>query len=75
MIRIDNRVLLPFIGPFVLLGLSRLLWWAAGADWTEPEVAAFLSLMVGAAIGVVCAAALWEAKISIGHITIGRAKE
>ena len=69
--KIDNRILLPFAGPFVALGMIRALWWLAGASWENPALAAFMALFFGVFLGAVLAAILSEARIEIGHIKIG----
>ena len=69
--KIDNRFLLPFAGPFVVLGLIRAVWWMAGAPWTEPELGAYLALTFGALGGGAAAAVLFQQGIEIGHIKIG----
>ena len=43
--------LLPLFGPFVVLGLSRSVWWLAGADWSQPGIAAYVALFFGPVIG------------------------
>ena len=50
--RINITWTLPFIGPFVVLGLARSVWWVAGAAWTDPEAAAGVSLLVGGMLGL-----------------------
>lgn len=72
---IDNRLLLPFVMPFVMLFTTRLMWWAAGAAWTEPTVAAVFCTFIGAFIGLIAAIFMWEGDIEIGHIHIGRKSE
>lgn len=70
--KIDNRIFLPFIGPFVLLGLIRALWWLAGAEWSDPEPAAVASLIFGILGGALFAETLSYKGVSIGHFTIGK---
>ena len=72
--KIDNRILLPFVMPFVLLGLFRVVWFVAGAAWTQPEVAAAFSLTIGSLLGGVFAGVLHEDGVTIGHITLWRSK-
>ncbi len=55
------RYLLPFIGPFVFLGMARALWFLAGAPWNDPASAAGVSLVVGVFLGVVAVHAMNEA--------------
>ena len=50
--RINITWTLPFIGPLMVLGLIRALWWAAGAAWIYPDIAAMFSLFAGVVIGV-----------------------
>jgi hypothetical protein len=54
--------LLPFIMPFVVLGVFRVLFWASGAPWSEPGLAAVLSLFVGAMLGVIGAIVIGDDK-------------
>lgn len=70
--RIDNRIFIPFVLPFVLLGLFRALWFAAGAGWSDPTFAAIISLMSGLALGLLWCKSLFEKGIHLGHTTIGR---
>ena len=39
--------------PFAFLGLVRALWFAAGAEWVQPEKAAITCLIFGATLGLV----------------------
>ena len=39
--------------PFVLLGHARALWFAAGAEWSQPEAAALCCIGGGIAAGIV----------------------
>ena len=68
---IDNRAFLPFIMPFILLGTTRLMFWAAGAEWTEPEGAAVGCMLFGVLSGVAILGVLFDTGVSIGSITIG----
>jgi hypothetical protein len=70
--KIDNRILLPFALPFVLLGVTRLMWFVAGAEWAHPEVAATICMLGGICLGGIIMGALFDGEKSIGHITIGR---
>ena len=72
--RIDNRVFIPFLGPFVALFAIRAVFWAAGAAWSEPEAGAVASLVLGVLVGSALMSVLFENKITIGHITIGKGK-
>lgn len=45
----------PFYMPFVILGLFRAMWWAAGASWSEPGSAAATSTLFGLIVGAVIA--------------------
>jgi hypothetical protein len=54
--------LLPFVVPFVLLGQARVLWWAAGAEWSVPESAAFACLFMGMGLGLAAALAIEDDK-------------
>lgn len=55
MMKIDLKWGLPFVMPFVLLMMVRLVWVAAGAEWSDPEGAAFCTIVSGFVVGV-CAA-------------------
>lgn len=72
---VDNRVLLPFVGPFVVLGMARLAFFLAGAEWSEPEMAAVFSLIFGASLGVFVANVAYETETSLGGFWIGRKRE
>jgi hypothetical protein len=50
---------LPFVMPFVVLGLIRVVFWVAGAGWEYPEIAAIAALVAGAFVGKATAEA-WE---------------
>ena len=51
--RINITWTIPFVMPFVFLALSRAIFWCAGATWSEPDVAAVLSLFAGPFLGLV----------------------
>lgn len=72
--KIDNRIFLPFAGPFVFLGFLRLLWWVAGANW-DPNIAAPFAMASGVIGGVLAAGLLFECGISLGHTTIGKRRD
>ena len=74
MIYIDNRVLIPFVLPFVLLAMVRLLWFVAGAEWSAPDVAAGLCSFVGIVVGAAVTAVLFADGTEIGGFWIGRRK-
>jgi len=44
--------LFPLVCPFLLLLLFRLLWWVAGADWSEPGMAAAFAGLFGFGGGI-----------------------
>ena len=48
------------VTPFLLLGLIRLLWFTAGAAWTLPATAAYVSLTFGIPLGILVARTLWD---------------
>ena len=54
--RINITWTLPFIGPFIVLGLARAVWWVAGAAWIYPDIAAMVSLLAGVVIGATVSA-------------------
>lgn len=70
--KIDNRLFIPLAMPFVILGMMRLLFLLAGAEWSEPEFAAAFSLFTGGFIGVLVVVGLFINDIHLGHTTIGR---
>jgi RsiW-degrading membrane proteinase PrsW (M82 family) len=72
---LDLRVLIPFVLPFVVLGFLRLMFWLAGAPWTEPAVAAVCSVVIGSIFGGAAMALLFVERISIGSIRIGKARD
>ena len=72
--RIDNRRVIPLLGPFAVLFVIRSVFWAAGAPWTAPWVGAVVSLVLGVIVGSALMSVLFENKITIGHITIGKWK-
>lgn len=71
---IDLRILIPFVLPFILLGLTRALWWMAGAEWSDPGAAAAISMFGGFVGGAFLAGCLADQRIEIGKITIGAKK-
>jgi hypothetical protein len=66
---IDLKYLIPIFAPFVMLGLLRVLFFIAGAGWSNPETAATVSAVMGSIIGVMVCGALdineicWRVKI------------
>lgn len=48
----------PLVTPFALIALLRAVFWAAGAEWSEPGLAATYSLVFGIVIGAVISALL-----------------
>ena len=72
--RVDNRVFIPFLGPFVALFAIRAVFWAAGAPWSVPEAGAVVSLFLGVIGGAALMTAMFDTGITIGHITIGKGK-
>jgi hypothetical protein len=73
--KINNLVFIPFAAPLALLGLFRAVWFFAGAEWSDPDFAAFAAIAFGVPLGAFFAAKLAEKGADIGHTTIGRAKE
>lgn len=71
--KIDNRLFIVPAAPFVCLAIVRAVWWVAGAEWSEPEIGAAISLMVGIVGGCITTGALFAEGVSIGHTTIGKA--
>lgn len=69
---VDNRFFVPFALPFVLLALARLLFWAAGAEWSDPALAARLSLLFGLVFGFLFSLFAWLENVKIGGFWIGR---
>lgn len=69
---IDLRLALPFVMPFGILFLARAIFWAAGAEWSEPGLAAFVSLIAGVLSGGFFAGLLFDSDIEIGRIRIGK---
>ena len=47
---------MPFVMPFVVLGLFRAMSFTAGAEWSEPSLMAQLSTVIGVTAGVVIVA-------------------
>jgi uncharacterized membrane protein len=73
--KVDNRVFIVPAMPFAMLFLVRVLWWVAGAPWTDPTSAATMSLLVGLIIGGITLSIMLGEGISMGTTTIGRVKE
>ena len=72
--RIDNRVFIPFAGPFVLLLLFRSAFFLAGAEWSNPNSGAVVSLFLGVPAGAIIMSVMYVIRVSIGHITIGKGR-
>lgn len=51
---------LPLVMPFIMIGLIRAAWWAAGAQIVHPDAVALFSLIFGVPIGVAIAAFISE---------------
>lgn len=43
--------LAPFVMPVIVLEFFRLIWWMAGASWSNPSMAAVFSILIGAITG------------------------
>jgi len=56
--RLNLLWLLPPLMPFLILLLIRLLWFVSGASWSDPELAAILSLITSAPLLVPIAIAI-----------------
>ena len=69
---IDNRVLLPIAGPFVILGMIRLLCWLAGVEWSQPGIAVVMSIAIGGMGGLAIMAIMMDTGDTIGSFTIGK---
>lgn len=50
---IDLKYGLPVVMPFILLGIARLLWLMAGAEWSNPTLAAGMCIIMGVPFGSV----------------------
>jgi Fe2+ transport system protein B len=70
--KIDNRILLPFVAPFALLCVARLMWLVAGLQWQSPERVVMVALVLGWIFGLVAAMVAFINGTSLGHITIGK---
>lgn len=70
--KIDIRLFIVPVAPFVVLAFLRALWFVAGAEWSDPAFGAFFSALSGVSLGGLVTAFLLMENISIGHITIGK---
>lgn len=70
--KIDIRIFIPFVTPFAMLILLRLMFWVAGAAWTMAAEAAIACTVFGLLFGCFIFAVLLEEKIEIGHFYIGK---
>lgn len=73
--KIDTRLLLPFIMPLVFLGFLRVMFWLAGSEWSQPGIAALSSFVFGGAIGIGLANVLFEYDIKLPSIRVGKARK
>jgi hypothetical protein len=73
MIRIDNRLILPFVTPFLFLFLIQALCWFAEAT-PNPNLIVVISFMLGVFIGALGSLMCFDFEIDLGHITIGKKK-
>ena len=71
MMYIDNRVLIPFALPFVLLALTRLMWLFAGAEWSAPGPIAGICLAAGTLTGLIACVWMFEFDKKIGGFWVG----
>lgn len=49
---IDNRIFVIIATPFICIALLRVLFWFAGAEWSEPGGAALFSLFIAYGTGI-----------------------
>lgn len=68
--RLDFRILIPVLLPFVFLGVARALWFCAGADWSTPGEVAAISMILGITFGVTVSGVLFAGGISLGHLQL-----
>lgn len=68
--KIDNRILLPFVCPFALLIVARTYWLISGATW-DAELGGPLCFVVGGLVGTISSFVLWVTEQKIGHTVIG----
>lgn len=61
---IDLKYALPFAMPFVFLVLLRALYWLAAAEWSEPGLAAIVSLFAGQFVGWIATAAMRQSGVT-----------
>jgi hypothetical protein len=73
--KIDNRIFIVLAMPFAVLLVTRVFWWMAGAEWSNPEMAASFCLLFGMLGGGGTVWALIDCRISLGTTTIGRVKD
>lgn len=73
--KIDNRIFIPFAMPFVFLGMARVLWFLAGAEWSDPGGAAFMCMIAGVGLGGTIACLMMATGDTIGFIRIGGKKD
>jgi hypothetical protein len=65
---IDNRIFVIIASPFAFVALLRALFWFAGAEWSEPGIAAIISL----SLAYVTAVALFIWEVDLGSTRIGK---
>lgn len=71
MIKIDRRAILYPTIPILLLGFIRFMFFLAGAEWNEPQVAAVTSIICGLFSATIIHLAMSENKADWGHWRIG----
>lgn len=60
---IDLKYLIPALAPFGIIFIIKAVWWAAGAQITEPALLGFVSLAFGALLGGTAVMVMVDAKI------------
>ena len=69
--KIDLRILVPFVMPFAIALTARLLWFVAGAHWDSSAIPlSVISLILGVVGGLILSGILFDNEIEIGHITL-----
>lgn len=66
---IDNRLFIPFVAPFVLLGFFHIFFWIAGVE-VEREGVALAAPLSGSIFGGLVSIALLANDVSIGSTRI-----
>ena len=76
MIMIDNRFLVPVVTPVALVLIARAVFFVAGAEWTDDVAHIFAGSLavLGTLGGYILMIVLFNQRIEIGKIRIGRRK-